>query len=97
MRLSLLTNISLLMIFVYAYFKIKHGVHMLQLESYKNERYIKWMQKNKNKILKVIDLLLIVPTIIIFINEYIALALEIIFLLIEILFRNKYKEKNLLL
>ena len=29
------------------YTKVRHGVHMLQLEYYKNYRYKNWINKNK--------------------------------------------------
>jgi len=90
----ILINVALLMILIYAYFKIKHGIHMLQLESYKNERYTKWTKKNKHKVLKMFDLFLILPSIVIFINYNIGIILEIILLVFLTLFREKYKEKK---
>ena len=40
-------NIIYILFIVYFFKRTKHGLHMLQLESYKNERYAKWMKQNK--------------------------------------------------
>ncbi len=36
--------------FVLCFYKLKFALHMLQIEGYKNEKYIDWMEKNKDKI-----------------------------------------------
>ena len=46
----ILLNVFLVILFVYYLKKMKRGFHMLQLESYKNERYTGWIRKNKNEI-----------------------------------------------
>ena len=38
----LLLNISLFLFVVYFYKKIRHGLHILQLENYYNDRYAFW-------------------------------------------------------
>ena len=43
----ILRNIFYILFIIYFYKRTKHGLHMLQLESYKNERYAKWMGQNK--------------------------------------------------
>lgn len=45
-----LRNICYLIFIVYFYKRTKHGLHMLQLESYKNERYARWKKQNKEGI-----------------------------------------------
>lgn len=42
-----LRNICYLLFVLYFYKRTKHALHMLQLESYKNERYSRWMRENK--------------------------------------------------
>lgn len=46
----ILRNIFYLLFAIYFYKKTKHGLHMLQLESYKNERYARWMKQNKKSL-----------------------------------------------
>lgn len=43
----ILRNLCYLLFAIYFCKKTKHGIHMLQLESYKNERYCKWIKQNK--------------------------------------------------
>ena len=50
MYIYILYNVILITLMVYFYKKTKNGIHMLQLESYKNERYFKWIKNNKNKV-----------------------------------------------
>lgn len=45
--------IFLILFAIIFYKKTKHGLHMLQLESYKNERYIKWLKNNLSKALRI--------------------------------------------
>ena len=90
----ILINIFLIIIFVYYLKKMKHGFHMLQLESYKNERYKGWINKNKNQILKKRELLLFLPLILIFINKTIALVVGILIAILIYFSRDIYKEKK---
>ena len=46
----ILRNLFYLLFGIYFYKKTKHGLHMLQLESYKNERYARWMKQNKKSL-----------------------------------------------
>ena len=45
--------IFLILFAIIFYKKTKHGLHMLQLESYKNERYLKWLKNNLSKTLNI--------------------------------------------
>ena len=45
--------IFLILFAIIFYKKTKHGLHMLQLESYKNERYFKWLKNNLSKTLSI--------------------------------------------
>lgn len=59
---TILYNLTLILFMIYFYKKTKNGLHMLQLESYKNERYLKWVKQNKN--INVTELiLLIIPNV----------------------------------
>ena len=55
----ILLNILFLIMFMYYIYKLKHGFHMLQLESYINSRYKTWMNNNKKEKFTLRDLLLI--------------------------------------
>lgn len=90
----ILLNISLLILFLYVFQKIKHGLHMLQLEYYKNDRYFTWMKKNKSKVFSIRDLLLLIPVALIIVNPTIALIINIIVAVLLYLSRNIYKEKK---
>lgn len=92
MEKYILPNIFYIISFIYLLYKSKHAYHMLQLESYKNERYIKWIKKNR--IIKIKELILIIPTVIVFLNLKIGLIINILWLIIQILFRNKYTAKK---
>ena len=55
---------------IYFYIKTKNGLHMLQLESYKNERYFKWIKNNFKKVINLKEVFLIILCLIlIFINK----------------------------
>ena len=36
--------------FILCFYKLRFSLHMLQLEGYKNEKYIEWAEKNRDKI-----------------------------------------------
>ncbi|NJP38608.1 UDP-N-acetylmuramoyl-tripeptide--D-alanyl-D-alanine ligase [Alkalicoccus luteus] len=44
--------------------KVKRSVHMLQLNSYRNERYAKWMSENSSKVYSPAEMLYLVPLIV---------------------------------
>ena len=88
----ILLNIFIIISYIYILYKSKHAYHMLQLESYKNKRYIKWI--NNNKTIKIKELVLLIPSIIIFLNLKLGLIINIIWMLILSIFRNKYTEKK---
>ena len=46
----IIRNVFYLLFLIYFYKRTKHGLHMLQLESYKNERYGKWMKQNLKRL-----------------------------------------------
>ena len=88
----ILLNTFIIFSYIYLLYKSKHAYHMLQLESYKNERYIKWVKNNKT--IKIKELILIIPSIILFFNFKLGLIINIIWSLILILFKNKHTEKK---
>ena len=59
----IIKNICYLLFASYFSQKTKHGLHMLQLESYKNERYSKWIKQNKSKTIKKEEIILLLPII----------------------------------
>ncbi len=88
----ILINLFLITLFVYYLKKLRHGFHILQLESYKNERYQNWMKKNKE--LKAREILLFLPIILIFINPTIAFSIGIIIAILLYFSRDIYHEKK---
>ena len=88
----ILLNTFIIFSYIYLLYKSKHAYHMLQLESYKNERYIKWVKNNKT--IQIKELVLIIPSIILFFDFKLGLIINIIWSLILILFRGKYTEKK---
>ena len=92
MSTYILLIIFIVISFTYILYKSRHAYHMLQLESYKNKRYIKWIRNNKT--IQIKELILIIPSIILFFNLKIGLIINIIWMLILKLFKNKYVEKK---
>lgn len=90
----ILLEISLILLYIYMHTKIRHGVHMLQLEYYKNERYIKWINKNKKVVFSLRDILMIIATIITILNLRVGLIINILIALLLLLARNIFKEKK---
>ena len=85
-------NIFLILAVIYMLYKSRHAYHMLQLESYKNKRYLKWIKNNRIIFIK--DLILIIPTIITIFNQKLGLILNALWLFILIIFRTKNVEKK---
>ena len=92
MEKYILLNLFYIFSLIYILFKSKHAYHMLQLESYKKERYIKWIKNNKT--IKIKELILIIPIIIVIFNFKIGLIINAIWLIILILLRGKYIAKK---
>ncbi len=88
----ILLNILIISIYIYIYYKSRHAYHMLQLESYKNERYIKWIKNNKT--IKIKELVLLIPSIILIFNMNLGLIINVIWIFVLFLGRDKYIEKK---
>ena len=96
---KLLLNFSLLLTLIYLYKLTRHGIHMLQLESYFLSRYAKWMKKNIKKVANIkAFIMLLISSVLVLINNkttiLIGLILEIVFLMFLILTFKKQKEKK---
>lgn len=91
---TVLLNISLIILSIYIFKKIRHGLHMLQLEYYKNERYTVWIKKNKNKTFSYRDLLLLLSSIICIINLRVGLIITLVLSILLYYARNMYQEKK---
>lgn len=91
-----IANINLLLFLIYFYKKVRHGLHILQLENYYNDRYATWMNQNIKTVfdIKVIGLMLI--PVLLFLSGYskIAFYLNIVAYLILIIITKKKKEKK---
>lgn len=90
----ILLNILFILMLMYFIYKLRHGFHMLQLESYINSRYKGWMNNNKKEKLVIRDLLLIIPICIAFVNTTIALIAGIVIILLLYISRQIYKIKK---
>lgn len=90
----ILLEILLLILYIYMHTKIRHGVHMLQLEYYKNNRYMTWINKNKKVVFSLRDVLMFIGTIIMIINIRTGLIVSILVGLLLLLSRNIFKEKK---
>ena len=88
----ILLNIFLIEGIIYILYKSRHAYHMLQLESYKNKRYIKWIRRNKTLLIR--ELFLIITSSVLFFNYNIGLIVNIIWLFLLIIFKEKHKEKK---
>ena len=73
----------------------RRGLHIMQLEHYYKDRYLKWLKNNKQEVFDFKRLaLLLISSIVIFINENIGVALTIITYLLLILAFPRKKEKT---
>lgn len=90
-----LLNFNLLLFLIFVYKKVRHGLHILQLENYYNDRYLVWMKKNIKTVfdIKVVGLLLI-SAIVYFINSKIGLIFDILAYAVLIFSTKKKKEKK---
>lgn len=90
----ILLEILLILTYIYMHTKVKHGVHMLQLEYYKNDRYMNWISKNQKVVFSFRDILMFIGTIITILNVRVGLIISILILLLLLLARNIFKEKK---
>ena len=90
----ILLEILLVLLYIYMHTKVRHGVHMLQLEYYKNDRYTNWIDKNKKVVFSLRDILMFIGTTITILNLKIGLIVSIFIILLLLLARNIFKEKK---
>lgn len=81
---------------IYFYKKNRHGLHILQLENYYNDRYAAWMKNNIKTVIdvKTIGLLIIPIIVMVAFNLQLGLILNIIAYLTLIFTTKKHKEKK---
>ncbi|MDP4145932.1 MAG: UDP-N-acetylmuramoyl-tripeptide--D-alanyl-D-alanine ligase [Bacillota bacterium] len=80
---------------LYTGWKIKVNMHMLQLNSYRNERYRKWLDRNKSKLFSIKDVLPIISMIFLLLNKVlIGLIVFAALYLILFLIKKNTKEKK---
>lgn len=92
----ILLNVLVVLITAYYFYKLKHGIHMLQLESYFNDRYKAWMNKNKKEKIILRDMLLLVPVIVSIFNVLAGLISGICVIALLYFSRPIYKIKKAL-
>ena len=90
-----LLNFNFFMLFIIAYRKIRHGLHILQLENYYNDRYLKWMKDNFKNIFKIKEIILLgIIVAISFIKLNLGLTLNLLVLItLNLMFRRKKEKK----
>ena len=93
---TLFLNISLVLFIIYFYKKVRHGLHILQLENYYNDRYSFWMKNNLKIVLNYKVICLMIIPIIVFIlgKTNLAFALEILAYIYLIFTSKRKKEKK---
>ena len=90
----ILLEVVLILLYIYMHTKIRHGVHMCQLEYYKNDRYKNWINKNKKVVFSLRDILMFIGTTITILNLRVGLIVSICIVLLLLLARNIFKEKK---
>lgn len=80
---KILINLNLIMFLIFLYKRTRHGLHILQLENYYNDRYLVWMKKNIKKVLNINTIVLLTIPILIFIQE--AKLAQMVALIVNIL------------
>ena len=86
-----LLNFNFLIFIAYFYKKLRNGLHILQLESYFDSRYFKWVKNNIKKVFKIKEtILLLILILITFLNLRLGLILNIFsYIVLSLLFRRK--------
>ncbi len=80
---------------IYTGWKVKKTIHMLQLNSYRNERFLLWMSRNKGKVFAFRDLFALIWLIpLAFGWQWVSIILLVLYYLILFLARGKEVEKK---
>lgn len=77
--------ISFLVLFVFTHAKLKYELHMMQLNSYMNKRYYKWLRKNlfeRNRLLEIVLYAVVAVTFILKINYATFISIIILYSLL---------------
>lgn len=80
---------------IYFLMSNRRGLHIMQLEHYYKDRYLKWIKENKSEVFNIKKIiLLLISSIVIILNENIGVILTILtYLLIIIMFPRKKEKK----
>ena len=92
--------ISVVIYFVYVFFKSIDSMHMLQQNKYNRKKtYLKWLNKNKEKLFKDYSILFVILIVFAFINSNLLLILTFnllyVFLLINLISERKKSQNKL--
>lgn len=93
----ILLNLSYLIILIYFLYKLKHGLHIYQLEYYKHNRYKLWRKKNPEAVIKIRDICLLFSGLFLIINFRVGVILNLIFAIFLWFSRDIYPEKTKLI
>ncbi|PYZ93977.1 Mur ligase [Salipaludibacillus keqinensis] len=78
--------------------KVKQSVHMLQLNTYRNERYTKWMNSNRDKVFHGFEAIYLLPIILVFMpipsTVVFAIGIAVFIIAFLIFWKNKPTEKK---
>ena len=75
--------------------KVLKSVHMLQLNSYRNERFLLWMSRNRSKVFQKREFLTLIPVILsLFLNLYITVIIAALIFGLLFITRTKETEKK---
>lgn len=92
----LIVNIIFVLFLMYFLRANRHGLHMLQLEHYYKDRYIKWMKENSKIVFNLRKIILfLIPSILFLLkSEKIAIVLTILtYLILNFTFYRKKEKK----
>jgi UDP-N-acetylmuramoyl-tripeptide--D-alanyl-D-alanine ligase len=89
--ISIWAYLLIIVSFVYIGFRIKKSLHMLQLNSYRNERYMRWINNNKGKVFRKRDLLPILG-IVLYALDWQLIGILVMALMYVLLFLTRGKE-----
>ncbi|WLD93916.1 UDP-N-acetylmuramoyl-tripeptide--D-alanyl-D-alanine ligase [Alkalihalobacillus sp. AL-G] len=94
--LSLLFLVGVVFWGLYTASRLRRAIHMLQQNSYRNERFLRWMKENRGKVFQIRDFIPLLTVIVAFVDilDNVAILLFIALYLILYLVRETGKEKK---
>lgn len=93
---NIMLYLSLPFYLIYTFLRINRNIHILQLNSYFNKKYLRWFRSNIHRVFKLTDIIIPLPAIILSLwgNSLLAGILWILAYAILILLRERKEEKK---